>query len=118
MSTKNQEKGFSLLEALVATFVFAIAIATMVKVLGGAARALHHTEKKQFAQVTAHNQLAYYFLDATESEGIVVNGGYYFAWSISRYPTSEPNMSRITVEVRSKDRRTIIAELTSFQGIE
>jgi len=57
MSRRGQ-RGVTLLELLVALFIFAVAVGALLKVVGGQARITGQLEVRYFAELAAHNHLA------------------------------------------------------------
>lgn len=116
MNLYKHQRGFTLLEVLVATFIFAVAITALLKVLGESANTLHHIEKKQFATLTAHNQLALAILGTPQTDGRSTNGGYDYQWKTASYPTPDSNISRLEVSVAEQGNSQTIAHLKAFRG--
>ncbi|SIR02263.1 type II secretion system minor pseudopilin GspI [Marinobacterium stanieri] len=56
--TRIRQRGVTLLELLVALFIFAVAVGALLKVLGEQARIVETLEQRYFAQLVAHNHLA------------------------------------------------------------
>lgn len=116
MDSIKLQGGFTLLEVLVATFILAVGIAASINVLGFSANALQYAEKKQFAMLTAHNQLLMQTLEPIQLEGYTLNGGYKFRWKVNKYPTSDPLIYRIEIDVFDYDEEVSLAHIKSFKG--
>lgn len=113
---RTHQHGFTLLEVLVATFIFAVAVSAMLKVLGESAKTLHQVELKQFATLTAHNQLALSALGNKQSKGSILNAGYAFNWTLTRYPTPDKRIQRYEIIVTEKGDTRVLAHLKAFRG--
>ena len=110
------EKGFTLLEVIVAMFIFAVAIAAMLKVMGEGARNTAYLEKKFFAQLTAHNALVLSTLGDPSAEGNSRNGGYEFSWQLTQYPTENESMQRYEMTVEHRYSKQPLSHLVAFRG--
>ncbi|MGB0467290.1 MAG: type II secretion system minor pseudopilin GspI [Pontibacterium sp.] len=111
----EKQQGFTLLEVLVATFIFAVAVAALLKVLGESANNLAYLEKKQFAALTAHNQMALSTLESIGSGGQVSNGGFTFNWSLVKYPTPDSRIAHLTLSISEPDQPQVLSRLNAFR---
>lgn len=116
VDVSHMQKGFTLLEVLVATFIFGVAVAASLAVLGASARSLSWVEEQQFAQLTAHNQLVMAALGQSPSAGTATNGGYSFSWRLVRSPTDTPVMSKIEVAVSLTGEEREVVRIHGYQG--
>lgn len=109
------QRGFTLLEVMVATFIFALAITAFSAVLGRSANSVATIEQRQFALLSAHNRLALALTGEPDAEGSLHNGGYDFTWTLQRHPTTDANLSRLEVQIYSTTDASPQLTLKGFQ---
>lgn len=118
----NTQRGFTLLEVLVALAIIAFALSALIRVTGTGAANASYLRDRTFAQWVAENRLAELrtrdgFWPATgKDDGEVEMAGREWFWTTRVIKTPEPEMRRIDVEVRLEDDEDIapVGILTGF----
>ena len=126
MTSRHHNRGFTLIEILVALAVLAIALAALVKAAGDSASSTAYLRDKTLAQWVALNKAAEYRLGldgATDTDG---SGHERFAdhdwyWSARLKDTDDRYVRRLEVEVRARRDApdplvTVITFLPGGQG--
>ena len=105
---KPAERGFTLLEIIVALAIAAVGIAAVAKTTGGAAAVMQLTEDRMVAAWVADNRLTELRLSrlwpgASEADRTTLMGGrtWHFREKIST--TADPDLLRVDIEVYSDD---------------
>jgi general secretion pathway protein I len=116
------QAGFTLVESVVALFVFATAAAAVIELNAGSVRALQRIESSVHARIVADNQMALAIGDYEAPERGVASGeeaiaGRTWAWTRTVAPTTDPDMDRVDVVVRLAGEEQIAATLTGFRGL-
>jgi general secretion pathway protein I len=115
-------RGFTLLEVLVALAVIAIALASIIKVVGTGAANAGYLRDKTFAHWVAANRLAQMQIRhnvwptlGTEDGKAKIAGRQWY-WRTVTKNTPEPDMRRVDIEVRMEDDDDVppITTLTGF----
>jgi general secretion pathway protein I len=123
----RSQRGFTLLEVLVALSVFALAAVAVLNVTGEGTRTLAVREAASLARVVAHNRLAEASLSpgpltVGDTTGVEVQRGRSFAWVLRVSPTDQPGLWRHHVQVRESTRSgpgsQVLAELTTFLAVD
>jgi general secretion pathway protein I len=115
-------KGFSLIEALVALAVFALAVMALVNLSGENIRTASHIEARAYAFVVAENRLIEAMADnnilklGTET-GPEQQANREWVWQRTITETVEPNIWRIEVKVVEKGGRQILADVSAFKAV-
>jgi general secretion pathway protein I len=115
-------RGFTLLEVLVALTVIALALGSIIKVVGSGAANASYLRDKTFAHWVASNRLAQMQLkdDPWPSrggdEGEVEMAGREWFWTSEVSNTPDPDMRRvdITVRLEEDDEGPSVSVLTGF----
>jgi len=105
---KNKQKGFTLLEVMVALLVVAVSLGGAVKVIGNAASNATRMNNKAFANWVALNQIAKLRIGNEwpkfgEQKGDSEMAGRKWAWSQKSIKTDDDNIRRIEMSVWSED---------------
>lgn len=116
------ERGFSLMEVLVALAVLAIAMAALVKSAGGFAANQAYLEDKTVAHWVAMNQLAARRIADSQGSGGSLQGeeemaGRTWEWTVQLSQTEDQDVSRAKVEVRRENDETVYAALTGYVAV-
>ncbi len=100
------ERGFTLLEIIVALAIAAVGIAAVAKTTGGAAAVMQATEERMVAYWVADNRLAELRLSrawprASESDRTALMGGRTWHYREAIATTADPDLLRVDIEVYS-----------------
>ncbi|EIJ42996.1 general secretion pathway protein I [Beggiatoa alba B18LD] len=121
-SFHHQQRGFTLLEVIVALAIVAIALAAIIKVSGDNASHASYLRDQTLAHWVAMNVIAEIDLSddfpATgQREGSDMMGDYEWFWTVAISNTIERDLRRLDVQVkRHKSDTEAIALLTGFVG--
>ena len=105
MSSAESERGFTLIEIMVALAVFSLAVLALIRLETATARGASILDDTLVANLVARNIA----VDAVSegrvptlgvSSGVEVNGGRRWAWRRGVFPTGNPAIVRIDVAVR------------------
>lgn len=105
----NAARGFTLLEVLVALVVIALALASIIKVVGSGAANAAYLRDKTFAHWVAANRLAQIqtkdnlWPSRGKDDGETTMAGREWFWATEVSDTPDPEMRRIDIEVRLDD---------------
>jgi general secretion pathway protein I len=115
------QNGFTLLEVLVALVVLAIALASLIKGVGGNASNEAYLRDKTLAQwvamnVVAEQQLAEKWPDKGKKRGSETMGGHEWFWRYEIADTFDKDVRRLEVKVRANDDSdsTPLASVVAF----
>lgn len=120
----KSQKGFTLIEVVVALAVLVIAMAALIKAAGGNAANQAYLEERTFANWVAANQLNNAHLGITAatqgvSEGNEVLAGREWHWRLELSATSDQQVLRADVEVAADPASDdISAQLTGYVGVD
>ncbi len=122
MTRPARQRGFSLMEVLVALAVLAIAMAALVKSAGGFTANQVHLENKTLAHWVALDQLT--LLRASGSptlgsqEGEQEMAGRLWRWQLRLSSTPDPDVLKAEVRVRPEHDETVFAQLTGYVEVK
>ena len=115
------QKGFSLIEVLIALAVLAFALTALMNTAGSAARNTAHLQEKTFAHWVAMNKMAELRLSGTFPKIGVKEGksemvGREWRWEVKTLATPEKNMRRVDVRIRRPEdpKETSLTLVTGF----
>lgn len=116
---RARNRGFTLLEILVAMTVLAIAMAAVIKTLGAQARNSEYLELRTLASWVAQNKAAEFQLSKQwpgtgEQNGSAQFAGRDWQWDTRVTNTEDPNIRRLDVRV-SQDKKTV-ASVIAYLG--
>ena len=118
--SRRQQRGFTLLEVLVALAIFAITAAAMINGITSSLSAQSHLERKTIAHWVAMNQLTEVKLQATWpsiglTDGTEEMTGHEWFWTRKVEETADPKLRRVDIEVRTeREDETPIVRLSGF----
>lgn len=119
MKNAKGQKGFTLLEVMIALAVFALAGTALLKVAGSSLMGIGHLERSSIAQWVAANQLVEANLDQKswppkKASGKIEMAGREWHWRQTVIATEDKNMRAVQVEVREneKDKNSLASLLT------
>lgn len=109
------EAGFSLIEALVALLVLAIASAGLVRAAEAHVDSIRSLERRAAAQLVAQNRMAELALPgALQGAATVEMLGERWAVRVAETPTDDPDLAKVSVAVASE--RDPAAPLVTLDG--
>ena len=122
-SAATNERGFTLIEVLVALSIFSLAVLALMKVAGENTRAAGAVATRMFAQVVAENRGVEALvtsgpLPVGQTEGAEAAGGRLWRWTRKVSQTADPAILRIDVSVVPDGAVQQVANLTLFKGTQ
>lgn len=122
MPSARRDAGFTLIEAMTALGVFALAAMALLSLNTENARALYALETGAYARIVAENQLVVAMVEPSAGErgvqtGVDALAGREWRWTRTVAPTPEPDLMRIEVRVTLEGEDRVAAELVGFRGV-
>lgn len=119
--TGPAERGFTLIEVLVALAVMSLAVLALLNLAGENMRAASATETRAMGAVVAENRAVEDMAAPTppalgESAGVETAGGRNWRWARSVTVTSDPAVLRIDVRVIPEGESRTVAEVAVFRA--
>ncbi|MFT5576773.1 MAG: general secretion pathway protein I [Bermanella sp.] len=113
-----KQRGFTLLEIMVALMLFAVGAVSLSKVIGASALHVDELARRQFAGLLAHNQMLTFQLEGRlqSDAGKAVQGPYEFNWEINVSKTDTDEIVRLELAVYDNPDDAALAELSAFAG--
>jgi general secretion pathway protein I len=119
----SDQRGFTLLEVLVAMAFFAIAFAGVSKAFGDLITNTNYIQERTLGQWVAENQLAMLSIDnnfdtAGNDSGSEEMAGRTWYWNQIIKNTAQPDVRRVIIEVRTEQQRDTapVAKLEGYLG--
>ncbi|MBL1294457.1 MAG: type II secretion system minor pseudopilin GspI [Thiotrichales bacterium] len=116
-----REKGFTLIEVIIALAVIAISMAAAINGVGKNINNASYLREKTLAHWVASNkvaeiQLSDVALDASEKKGEETLANLRWEWTVKIDETDIKNIKRLTVEVRREDGNGPSASVVAYVG--
>jgi general secretion pathway protein I len=112
------ERGFTLIEALVALAVFAVGAVALLAATEGHLARVGGLETRALAQLAAENHLADLELGTTGDKAETELLGRRFRIVATRRPTDDPDLERLTLTVTDETGATVLDGFTGFLATE
>ncbi|MEM8988538.1 MAG: type II secretion system minor pseudopilin GspI [Pseudomonadota bacterium] len=117
----GKERGFSLIEVVVALGVISVAMLALVRIAGENAKAVAAMEEKALAGIVAENRLIELLFEreqppAGKSEGEIELAGRNWTLTERVSATADPDIFRIDLSVQREGEDRQAADLTGFWG--
>lgn len=118
-SRARRNRGFTLIEVIVAMAIIAIAMAAVMRIIGQAIDLTAGLRDRSIALWVAQDVLVQHYLkrdwpSPTTREGVSEQGGRRFTWRETVTATDLPEIRQIQVEVSSGDDAAVLAHLVSL----
>jgi len=116
LMSRRRQKGFTLLEIMVALMIFATAAVTLTKSLTESARNIGALEERQFADLVAGNVLIDILRDGygNNNSGKESMAGFDFKWQRSVEQTPHPSIRRVDISVSLQTSSDVLATRSAF----
>lgn len=115
------QRGFTLMEVLVALAVLAIALGAIIKAAGEGATNIGRLRDQTLASWVALNRINATLLDGEwpaegRSGGVTEMAGREWRWEMTVSTTADEDLRRLDVSIRDQDEQAPLAILTAFMG--
>jgi general secretion pathway protein I len=116
---KQSQKGFTLLEVIVALVILTLTMGGLVKSIGDGAANQNAIEERTFAQWVAMNQIAKMQLESPQiktgsSSGVEEMAGRQWAWKQIIEKTTDPSVHRIIVTAGREGQTSELARTIGY----
>lgn len=117
----SQERGFTLIEILVALSVFSIAALALLNIQGESAITSDALRERLFAGIVAENRLIETLVTPQAPiigtrTGEIELASQSWMWSETISATSDSGITQINITVRRIDEETVLSDITAFRG--
>lgn len=114
-----REDGFSLVEALVALFVFGLASVGLMQLQTQSLRLFQQAESRTLAAIVAQNTLVEALAGRTvpgvgQSQGEALMAGRTWQWTLLVEPTQDPTALQLRVKVTAPGSEAVVADVLAF----
>ena len=124
MSVKadSQQKGFSLVEVMVALAVLSMAGIALLNAMTQSVRATQTLQDQTLAAVVAENVMTQTYIERDQGRSIQGERGDYelagrnFYWQLDVLPTPQPGIRSVILEVRQERDSPVLYQLRSFDA--
>lgn len=106
--------GYSLMEALVAMFILAVAAVGLTQATQSHVDSVRGLEQRAVGQWVAENRLVELSIGQTQDQPIVPMMGREWAVKLDRAGSDDPELQRVTVAVSEKGRDSAVVRLSGF----
>lgn len=118
---RRSDRGFTLLETLVALAVFSLGVLALLNVVGESGQAAGAVERRVMANVVAENRAVEALTDvaappAGRTSGEETAGGRRWRWTRTVVRTDDPGVIRIEVTVEEPNARGVAAQTVVLRG--
>jgi general secretion pathway protein I len=118
-SPRPAERGFTLIEIVVALAIFSVAAVALLNLAGGNTRTAAMLERRALAQVVADNLAVEAAIGGGEAltggSGETEIGGRTLRWTRAAAPTPDGTLVRVDIDVREGDDPQVLASLSLFR---
>jgi len=120
LKTKQAQTGFTLLEVMVAVAILALALTSLVRIVGQSTNTLSYLEKKTYAQWVAVNQVNELEITSAwpavgQTQGQEDMGGLPWHWQVTASDTGSTGLRRLDVSVKQHlQDENALYKLTAF----
>ena len=122
MSVKadSQQKGFSLVEVMVALAVLSMAGIALLNAMTQSVRATQTLQDQTLAAVVAENVMTQTYIERDQGRSIQGERGDYelagrnFYWQLDVLPTPQPGIRSVILEIRQERDSPVLYQLRSF----
>ena len=106
----GDERGFTLVELMVALAIFSLVALTLLKLEGAIVRNSGEIASHAMGQIVAHNMAVETITDPRapplgKAEGVTDNGGRNWSWKRTTASTADARLVRIDIEIRDEAGR-------------
>lgn len=117
-----RQRGFSLVETVAALGILSLAAVPLMQLASEAVQNTSRLESRLLARTTAENVLARTMTDPEPVElgqtaGTEVQLGRTYAWTLIVYPTEQPSLVRLEVQVQEAGREQTLARVMTLKTV-
>lgn len=124
MCSRNHQRGFTLMEVLVAMVVLSLSLMAVIKVVGAVTTSAMQLQNKTYAQWVALDKIAEMRLQTTwppvgKTDGESKMAGRSWHWVTQVENTADKDVHKLIVSVNpeaDKDKPVAVVEITAFLG--
>ncbi len=121
----NQNKGFTLLEVIIAISISSVALIGIAGIIGESHNRTSHLEKKIAADLAAQNLMdrhRYTFRNRNfpiQNESSTVKmAGIEFPYTQTITPAALPSLKKVAITIYDTDNESVLRKLTMFAGVQ